>query len=154
MNITTSSVPEFRRFLDQVVQAEGKKTGAWVLGVASELHARVIKRTPIARVTRNTRGRSKRRALAARRAGEARKWTLRSVPSRLPFLPAAMEIESNPRAPYVVVLEFGLYPGVGPKTVRTSEGVFSTQAPQGMVRRTLVEFADIVTEVERTLEGA
>lgn len=31
------------------------------------------------------------------------------------------------------VLERGLYPGVGPKTVQTGRGIFSTQAPEGIL---------------------
>lgn len=37
--------------------------------------------------------------------------------------------------PYIEVLELGLYPGDGPKTV----GGFSTQAPAGMVRLSIAE---------------
>ena len=37
--------------------------------------------------------------------------------------------------PYIEVLEFGLYPGSGPKTIAG----FSTQAPSGMVRVSLAE---------------
>jgi len=31
------------------------------------------------------------------------------------------------------VLDRGLYPGVGPKTVKTGSGIFSTQAPEGIL---------------------
>lgn len=37
--------------------------------------------------------------------------------------------------PYIQTLEFGLYPGIGPKTIAG----FSTQAPSGMVRVSITE---------------
>lgn len=44
--------------------------------------------------------------------------------------------------PYAAVVEYGLYPGIGPKTKEganptTGTGVFSRQAPAGMVELTL-----------------
>lgn len=44
--------------------------------------------------------------------------------------------------PYAEVIEFGLYPGDGPKTT----GGFSTQAPQGVVRVTARRFATILEQ--------
>lgn len=44
--------------------------------------------------------------------------------------------------PYAETLEFGLYPGDGPKTV----GGFSTQAPAGVVRVTALEFSRILEQ--------
>lgn len=46
--------------------------------------------------------------------------------------------------PYAAVVEYGLYPGIGPKTVSgenptTGGGIFSKQAPVGMVEVTLAE---------------
>jgi len=35
---------------------------------------------------------------------------------------------------YGPVLEFGRYPGVGPRTVATAGGIFSRQAPGGMIK--------------------
>lgn len=49
--------------------------------------------------------------------------------------------------PYIEVLEFGLYPGDGPKTV----GGFSKQAPAGMVR---VAIADAEIRVEDEIARA
>lgn len=48
--------------------------------------------------------------------------------------------------PYIQVLEFGLFPGSGPKTING----YSTQAPSGMVRVTL---AEIETEITGLLRG-
>jgi hypothetical protein len=36
-------------------------------------------------------------------------------------------------APYAHVLELGLYPNVGPRTVQVGDGVFSRQAPGGIL---------------------
>lgn len=46
--------------------------------------------------------------------------------------------------PYAAVVEYGLYPGIGPKTVAgnnptTGGGIFSRQAPVGMVEVTIAE---------------
>lgn len=49
--------------------------------------------------------------------------------------------------PYIDVLEFGLYPGDGPKTV----GGFSKQAPAGMVR---VAIADVEVRIEDEIARA
>lgn len=35
--------------------------------------------------------------------------------------------------PYARIVEFGLYPGLGPRTVTGPGGIYSSQAPQGMV---------------------
>jgi len=50
--------------------------------------------------------------------------------------------------PYAEVLEEGLYPGVGPRTVKTGEGIFSRQAPGGMVAPLIEDD----TVVDRLLE--
>lgn len=39
--------------------------------------------------------------------------------------------------PYAVVVEYGLYRGVGEKTIETGYGIFSRQAPSGAVRISL-----------------
>lgn len=36
-------------------------------------------------------------------------------------------------AEYAITLEEGLYPGVGPKTIQTPRGTFSTQAKDGII---------------------
>lgn len=38
------------------------------------------------------------------------------------------------KAPYAGHLEYGLYPGVGPRTVRYKGGIYSKQAPGGVAR--------------------
>jgi len=63
----------------------------------------------------------------------------------------------NP-VPYAAVLERGLYPGVGPRTVKTGKGIFSRQAPDGMTAAiTEAEAAKIVqyvaAEIERLSRG-
>lgn len=63
--------------------------------------------------------------------------------------------------PWAEVLERGLYPGVGPRTVQTSEGIFSRQAPEGILSP-MVEDEEVqrkiagmvVSELERRLAGA
>jgi hypothetical protein len=47
--------------------------------------------------------------------------------------------------PYAEVVEFGGYKGVGGKTVSNSGGIYSRQAPTGMVR---VSIADIKVKYE------
>lgn len=42
-------------------------------------------------------------------------------------------------------LEHGLYPGVGPKTVATERGIFSTQAPDGIIHPLLQDQAVLNT---------
>jgi hypothetical protein len=37
------------------------------------------------------------------------------------------------RVPYGEILEEGLYPGVGRRTIKTTEGIFSRQAPGGIM---------------------
>lgn len=51
--------------------------------------------------------------------------------------------------PYSEVLEVGGYPGVGPKTVAGPGGIYSKQAPQGMVRLTAMEFTEAAEEAAR-----
>lgn len=46
--------------------------------------------------------------------------------------------------PYISALEFGKYPGVGPKTVSGAGGIYSKQAPEGMVRKNLVSFDNLI----------
>ena len=36
-------------------------------------------------------------------------------------------------ADYAEVLDSGLYPGEGPKTIQTAKGIFSRQAPEGII---------------------
>jgi len=63
--------------------------------------------------------------------------------------------------PYAPILEYGGYPGVGPKTaalsarelghgLRAEAGIYSLQAPHGMVRRGLAENAGYLLEEIRT----
>lgn len=70
--------------------------------------------------------------------GQRGNWTL---PSNLGSFPRVFITNG---LPYAAVVEYGLYPGVGPKTVSgsnpsTGGGVFSRQAPVGMVEVTLTE---------------
>lgn len=51
--------------------------------------------------------------------------------------------------PYAEVVELGLYPGDGPKTV----GGFSRQAPQGMLRVTLEEVQASINDLLNRLGG-
>lgn len=48
---------------------------------------------------------------------------------------------------YAPVLDKGRYPGVGPRTVQTGEGIFSKQAPQGMIQP-LVEDAELAERIK------
>lgn len=52
---------------------------------------------------------------------------------------------------YIHILEYGFFKGVGPKTVQTGEGIFSSQAPAGMVRITIME---LEKEFQRDLANA
>lgn len=57
---------------------------------------------------------------------------------------------TNP-LPYAHVLEFGLYPGLGPRTVPGPEGgIYSGQAPEGVVRPK-VEDPETLQRVARTM---
>lgn len=54
--------------------------------------------------------------------------------------------------PYAAVVEYGLYPGLGPKTVEgtnptTGSGSFSRQAPAGMVEVTLAEIQMFMRQI-------
>lgn len=51
------------------------------------------------------------------------------------------------RVPYAVALEFGLYPGNGPRT----SGGFSTQAPAGMLRITKEELHAELAEITKNV---
>jgi len=58
--------------------------------------------------------------------------------------------------PYGVILEEGLYRRVGPRTIATAEGIFSTQAPRGILRP-MIEDDEMVNRLvsgvaERLLE--
>ena len=52
------------------------------------------------------------------------------------------------KAAYAPVLETGGYPGVGPRTVQTERGIFSKQAPDGMLAP-LLEDRELEETVER-----
>jgi len=41
--------------------------------------------------------------------------------------------------PYAMVIEEGLYKGVGPRTIQMSKGIFSRQAPEGMLEPLMTE---------------
>ncbi|MBV7434492.1 HK97 gp10 family phage protein [Cardiobacteriaceae bacterium TAE3-ERU3] len=48
---------------------------------------------------------------------------------------------------YAPVVEYGLYPGVGAKTTKVGSGIFSVQAPQGMVRITAKEMKSVAEKI-------
>lgn len=48
---------------------------------------------------------------------------------------------------YAPVVEYGLYPAVGSKTVDSGDGIYSRQAPQGMVRLTAKEMKSRAEEI-------
>jgi hypothetical protein len=52
--------------------------------------------------------------------------------------------------PYAIILEKGLYTGVGPRTVPFEGGIFSSQAPGGMVTP-IVTDPNLIKEVVRML---
>lgn len=58
-------------------------------------------------------------------------------------------------APYATVLETGSYPGVGPRTIEVGEGIFSRQAPGGMIAPILDTESvidDIIEQIGETLK--
>jgi len=64
------------------------------------------------------------------------------------------------RTPYAYVIEEGKFRGVGPRTVRTGDGIFSRQAPKGMTGPVLSDDAAInrsilfvLERITRALEG-
>ena len=57
---------------------------------------------------------------------------------------------NNP-LPYAAVVEFGLYTGLGPKTVANAGGIFSSQAPRGMARITVEEVSNWLDMTSRKL---
>jgi len=61
------------------------------------------------------------------------------------------------RTPYAHVLEEGLYPGVGSRTVQTGGGIFSRQAPSGMATPILADSSledQIASTLSRRILGA
>lgn len=58
----------------------------------------------------------------------------------------------NPE-PAARVLEKGLYPGVGPKTINTGDGIFSTQAPEGIIRPIITD-SDTVGQIARVFTNS
>jgi len=60
--------------------------------------------------------------------------------------PSEMEdtIYFSNNLPYISALEFGEYPGVGPKTVQGAGGIYSKQAPSGMVRQNIARFSNLI----------
>lgn len=56
---------------------------------------------------------------------------------------------TNP-LPYAHVLEFGLYPGLGPRTTSGPDGIYSRQAPEGVVRPQ-VEDPSVAERVAETM---
>ena len=56
-------------------------------------------------------------------------------------------------APYATVLESGEYPGVGPRTVQAEGGIYSRQAPGGVIGP-LLEDEDVLNDItEEILES-
>ena len=94
--------------------------------IALRVHSGIVAKTPVGATHRLQRG-----------------WK-----SPVRFGRLAFKIATN--VPYAPILEYGGYTGVGPKTVKSSPrifgsgitvggGIFSTQAPHGMIRRTFAE---------------
>lgn len=54
------------------------------------------------------------------------------------------------RVSYIGILEHGLYPRVGPRTVATGRGIFSKQAPEGMIYP-LMEDQDLARDLMQTI---
>lgn len=52
---------------------------------------------------------------------------------------------------YIGVLEYGGYPGVGPKTVEKNGGIFPKQADEGMVRINVARFRPTVEKIAKEL---
>lgn len=67
-------------------------------------------------------------------------WRYRANPARIRI--------SNSKE-YAGVVEFGGYRGVGPRTVAGNGGIYSRQAPRGMVRITVATFPQITARVAR-----
>lgn len=65
---------------------------------------------------------------------------LREVKRELKESDIEDEVFFTNKLPYAGIVEFGDYPGVGPKTVRGAGGIFSSQSPQGMVRKNVIRF--------------
>lgn len=62
----------------------------------------------------------------------------------------AEDIYISNNLPYASVIEFGDYPGVGPKTTQRLSGIYSTQAPTGVMRKNVVRFDVLIArEAER-----
>jgi hypothetical protein len=113
-----------RAVLDGHAEAVRVGGAAYLVGFATEVFNRIRTRTPVD-------------------TGNARQgW-------RLQLRPGAAVILNRVR--YVEVLEFGGYRGVGPKTQRGPGGIYSRQAPRGMVRRTLAEGNTIAKREARRL---
>lgn len=129
------NVGEFLVDLSKWQDKIAKGGEAFVAGVALAIHTKIVERTPVGEGPPRRKGRI---PGALRRA-----WLVTKTSTGYTI--------TNDKE-YGPVVEFGWYPGVGPRTVATSEGIFSTQAPAGMVRLTLAELdllvADVTTELD------
>lgn len=72
-----------------------------------------------------------------------------NLPSQLGLFPRVFITNG---LPYAAVVEYGLYPGIGDKTKQgsnpsTGSGIFSRQAPKGMVELTLNEVGMALRQV-------
>lgn len=72
-----------------------------------------------------------------------------SLPKDLGWFP---QVHITNGLPYAGVVEYGLYPGIGPKTVEgtnptTGGGIFSRQAPVGMVEVTLASIEKFFSQI-------
>ena len=122
------------RFLDITDQ----DTVATLSFISLRVHSRILGRTAVGATGRLQRG-----------------W---KTPVR--FEELAFKITTD--VPYAPTLEYGAYPGVGPKTIAlgtkrfgfgitVGSGIFSSQSPHGMVRRSLAEEAtQLVGEIKET----
>ena len=123
---------EFRRAVSRFLDVTERGTDDVMLEIATRVKVGILQKTPIDR---------------------NRLFTSWVGPTRQ----AAGQYRIANDRPYALVVEYGGYPGVGPKTVKlgprdlghgftANSGIYSTQAPHGMVRRTLAQETEGIAE--------
>jgi hypothetical protein len=159
---------------DKLLQLDQIIKGATVVGIwdwSKTFYAMVYGRTPqwvpgqlvqgpkkgMTGEVRATARLAKRRAVAEDKKKKATSGAMKAS-WKLTQMPDGFNLSSA--LPYASVLERGTYRGTGPRTIATDGGIFSTQAPGGMVKPILDDkqklkgIVDaICAEIRRALES-